>query len=540
MATAPAPVDPDAQWRIGADGLFAEAAQEDAFLREEWSSLGPRVRQIGLYGALAFLSATFTDLSVLGATGVYWSLLAARFVILGWGLWLARLGGTKQVHRVRRVATLLLGFELSIMALFLLVVLAYGGSADYHSITAQALIFAGYAYVPILRREALWVGALFTLLFSIVVWTSLHFDAKYVSIAVVLFGFANVAGWQIAVSLSRSMRLAWLDRQRLQHEATAAQEARSQAEQSEENLERLFDATPMPLVLARQADARVLRFNAAAKALIDPKDTLVGDLFTTDFYEDPAQRSLMLSRLQTEGAVQQAEVRLKTVEGQPVDVLVSMRKVRFAGENCVITGMVEISAQKSLEHQLRALAYTDPLTGLQNRRGFFAMVDRAILDAPAGGPGPCVMLIDLDHFKQINDRYGHPVGDAVLVEFAQVVLALLREGDVFARLGGEEFCILLPHARAAQALEIAERVREFVAAHPFQTSAGVVRLSLSLGIAGCDAPIHSIDAVLSMADQAMYRAKQGGRNRSEMFCNDDAALFPHQSRGHSTNKNDSQ
>ena len=518
MATAPTPADLDSSWRIGTDGLFADAAHEEAFIRAEWSSLGLRVRQIGLYGALAFLSATFTDLSVLGATEVYWSLLAARFVILGWGIGLARLGRAKHVGSVRRVATLLLGFELSIMGLFLLVVLAYGGSADYHSITALALIFAGYAYVPILRREALWAGGIFTALFAIVVWTSLHYDAKFVTIAVVLFGFANVAGWQIAVSLSRSMRLAWLDRLRLQREAAAAQDARRQAEQSEDNLERLFDATPMPLVLARQADARVLRFNAAAKTLIDPKDSLIGDLFTTDFYEDPAQRSLLLARLQADGAVQQAEVRLKTAEGQPVDVLVSMRKVRFAEDECVITGMVEISAQKSLEHQLRALAYTDPLTGLQNRRGFFALVDRAILDAPAGGPGPCVMLIDLDHFKQINDRYGHPVGDEVLVEFAQVVLALLREGDVFARLGGEEFCILLPHARAAQALEIAERVREFVAAHPFQTSAGVVRLSLSLGIAGCDAPIHSIDAVLSRADKAMYRAKQGGRNRSEMYC----------------------
>ena len=127
-------------------------------------------------------------------------------------------------------------------------------------------------------------------------------------------------------------------------------------------------------------------------------------------------------------------------------------------------------------------------------------------------------MIDLDNFKQINDRYGHPVGDEILVEFAQVVLSLLREGDVFARMGGEEFCILLAHTRASQALEVAERVREFVAAHPFQTSAGVVRLSLSLGIAGCDAPVQSIDRVLSMADQAMYRAKQGGRNRTELYC----------------------
>ncbi|MDD4885398.1 MAG: GGDEF domain-containing protein [Thiomonas sp.] len=518
MATDPLPADSETQLRIGADGLFVDAAHEEAFIRAEWETLGTRVRQIGLYGALAFLSATFTDLSVLGATGVYWALLAARFVILGWGIGLARLGRAKQVDSVRRVAALLLGFELSIMVLFLLVVLAYGGSADYHAITALALIFAGYAYVPILRREALWVGGVFTALFAIVVWTALHFDTKFVSIAVVLFGFANVAGWQIAVSLSRSMRLAWLDRRRLQTEARAAQEARRHAEQSEENLERLFDATPMPLVLARLSDSRVLRFNAAAKTLIDPGNRLSEDIFTMDFYADPAQRGQLLARLQAEGAVRQMEVRLKTVEGLPLDVLVSTRRVRFAGEDCVITGMVEISAQKALEHQLRALAYTDPLTGVQNRRGFFAAVERAIQDAPAGVGGLCVILIDLDHFKQINDRYGHPVGDEVLVEFAQIVLSLLRDGDVFARMGGEEFCVLLSQTQAAQALEIAERVREFVAAHPFQTSVGVVRLSLSLGIAGCDAPIQSIDAVLSMADQAMYRAKQGGRNRSALYC----------------------
>jgi len=512
------PGEADPSWHIGRDGLFSDRQQDEIFIRAEWGVIGHRVRQIGLYGALAFLSATFTDLSVLGPTAVYWSLLVARFGILAWGLWLARVGRAKEVPDVRRVATALLGFELSIMVLFLLVVLAYGGSADYHSITALALIFAGYAYVPVMRREAMWVGGVFTVLFAFVVWTSLHFDAKYVNIALVLFGFANVAGWQIAVSLSRGMRLAWLDRRRLEQQAQAAQQARQRAEQSEENLEHLFDASPMPLVLVRVADSRVLRYNAAAKVLFDPHDLSHGDVFTTDFYENPAQRLQLLERLQAEGTVRQAEVRLKTVGGQGVDALLSMRPLRFAGEDCIVTGMVEISAQKHLEQQLRALAHTDPLTGLQNRRGFFAMVEHALRTRPAGQPGPCIMLIDLDHFKQINDRYGHPVGDEILVEFAQVVLSLLREGDVFARMGGEEFCILLAHTRASQALEVAERVREFVAAHPFQTSAGVVRLSLSLGIAGCDAPVQSIDRVLSMADQAMYRAKQGGRNRTELYC----------------------
>ncbi|CDW93457.1 MULTISPECIES: hypothetical protein [unclassified Thiomonas] len=156
-AVAP-PGEADPSWHIGRDGLFSDRQQDEIFIRAEWGVIGHRVRQIGLYGALAFLSATFTDLSVLGPTAVYWSLLVARFGILAWGLWLARVGRAKEVPDVRRVATALLGFELSIMVLFLLVVLAYGGSADYHSITALALIFAGYAYVPVLRREAMWVG----------------------------------------------------------------------------------------------------------------------------------------------------------------------------------------------------------------------------------------------------------------------------------------------------------------------------------------------------------------------------------------------
>lgn len=516
-AMQPAVADPDSPWRIGADGLFVDPAQEEAFIRAEWGTLGQRVRQIGLFGSLAFLSATFTDLAVLGTSWVYWSLLFARFVVLGWGLRLARYGKAEEVD-VRRVATSLLGFEVSILGLFLLVVLAYGGSADYHAITALGLIFAVYAYVPVLRREALWVGGVFTALFALVVWTSLRFDTKFVTIAVVLFSFANLAGWQIAVTLSRSMRESWLDRLRLQRQAQAAQQARQAAEQSEQNLGRLFDATPMPLVLARLSDARVLRYNAAAKALFDPQGRLPEQVSTADFYVDAAQRAELLARLHAEGAVRQMELRLKTASGQPIDVLASTQRVRFAGEDCVITGMVEISAQKSLEHQLRALAYTDALTGVHNRRGFYAVAEQAIAAAAKGGPGPCVVLLDLDHFKTINDRYGHPVGDEVLIAFAQVVLALLREQDVLARLGGEEFCILLSHTRVEQALEIAERVREFVAQHPFQTSAGVVRLSLSLGIAGCATATPNIDAMLTMADQALYRAKQCGRNRTEVYC----------------------
>lgn len=163
-------------------------------------------------------------------------------------------------------------------------------------------------------------------------------------------------------------------------------------------------------------------------------------------------------------------------------------------------------AQSAIDESLR-----DPLTGAGNRRRF----DQDLTDALAGGAsggGPLSLgIIDLDHFKRVNDTHGHPAGDALLRAVVQRAHAALRPGDALYRFGGEEFCFLLADASAEEAMAVAERVRAAIAAEPFDVGAAeplVATASIGVAAAGSDGP-----ALLAAADAALYRAKESGRNR---------------------------
>lgn len=167
---------------------------------------------------------------------------------------------------------------------------------------------------------------------------------------------------------------------------------------------------------------------------------------------------------------------------------------------------------RGMMRQLEDLVATDELTGLFNRRHFLRLASRE-LDSLAPSCQHGLALIDLDHFKQINDVHGHAAGDRVLQTFAAVARACLRDGDVLARYGGEEFVLLLPNCDADRLTACCERLREaFACAEPVGVQ--VERLSLSAGmtllVAGED-----LDDALQRADQALYRAKRGGRNRCD-------------------------
>ncbi len=157
------------------------------------------------------------------------------------------------------------------------------------------------------------------------------------------------------------------------------------------------------------------------------------------------------------------------------------------------------------------LARTDPLTGIDNRRN---LIDRAKheLDIAARYRQPLsVILFDLDHFKSINDTFGHTVGDHILQRITQFASAQLRSADVIGRYGGEEFIILMPMTKPEQAFSLAERIREDVAAYSMPTPKGEVSVTLSIGIVELS-PVESVEEVFHRADEAMYAAKQAGRN----------------------------
>jgi two-component system cell cycle response regulator len=164
--------------------------------------------------------------------------------------------------------------------------------------------------------------------------------------------------------------------------------------------------------------------------------------------------------------------------------------------------------------KLEHLAATDPLTGAANRRQFIEMVDAEITRARRGGAPFSLLALDLDHFKAINDSYGHQVGDEILRGFVKKCLDAIRPYDGVARVGGEEFMVLLPQVALGVAQSIGERIREAIANGVFGGQLGEsVPLTVSIGVSQFGPDGDTIDAILRTADERLYRAKHLGRNR---------------------------
>ncbi|GAP67206.1 diguanylate cyclase [Mizugakiibacter sediminis] len=163
--------------------------------------------------------------------------------------------------------------------------------------------------------------------------------------------------------------------------------------------------------------------------------------------------------------------------------------------------------------ELRRLARVDPLTGVNNRRALAEHAARLIAAAQRDGRPFSALMVDADHFKRVNDRYGHGVGDAALCALVARMQRTLRASDLIGRTGGEEFVILLPTTGVAEAREVAERVRETVAMAPLRADGSEVALTLSIGVAVYRTGDADLDALLQRADTALYAAKHAGRNR---------------------------
>ncbi|HEY4066391.1 MAG TPA: GGDEF domain-containing protein [Burkholderiaceae bacterium] len=166
-----------------------------------------------------------------------------------------------------------------------------------------------------------------------------------------------------------------------------------------------------------------------------------------------------------------------------------------------------------LVSDLQRLSRRDGLTGLLNRRALEESMASQVQRSRGSGEAFCVLMVDADHFKQINDRFGHAVGDLALKHLARVMRAHLREIDRLARFGGEEFVVLLPGLRLGDALPLAERLRAQIAAEPLAHAQGVVRLSVSIGLAEWGGPAEEPSRLLVRVDEALYEAKRGGRDR---------------------------
>jgi diguanylate cyclase (GGDEF)-like protein len=179
----------------------------------------------------------------------------------------------------------------------------------------------------------------------------------------------------------------------------------------------------------------------------------------------------------------------------------------------------ETAARRIREAFERALFDLDPLTGVHNRRSMMAELERERQRSLRSGKALCIAICDIDHFKAVNDRHGHLVGDSVLLAIAGRLIANLRPYDSIYRFGGEEFLIALPEAAPDQAARIAERLREAVSARDVAVDADItLSVTASFGLCMID-PEASVETTIQRADQALYRAKRDGRDRVAVWWN---------------------
>jgi len=182
-------------------------------------------------------------------------------------------------------------------------------------------------------------------------------------------------------------------------------------------------------------------------------------------------------------------------------------------------------AKERSEHLYKTAALIDPLTGLPNRRAFLDALDRLVLRQAKNKRPLALLLIDFDHFKSINDRFGHSCGDRALQIFAEIVRAELRPFDYVGRIGGEEFAVALPDVGREGALLVAERIRTSLAATASLIDGHPVRSTVSIGVVVSNGLAADACMLLALADEALYRAKERGRNRvefalPELVCDD--------------------
>ncbi|WP_298136335.1 diguanylate cyclase [Acidiferrobacter sp.] len=246
------------------------------------------------------------------------------------------------------------------------------------------------------------------------------------------------------------------------------------------------------------------------------QDSEIVGLPAAAFYPNHEDRKALIEAIKAHGYVRDFPGQMRCKDGRIIDISISSTVIydengQFAGVEGIWR---DITERRALERRLERLASTDELTKLPNRRVSLDVLEKCLDTFKRTGTPTGICIVDLDHFKRINDAFGHLAGDKVLQHFAQIVQRELRKTDHFGRLGGEEFLLILHDTEAGQLEEMGRRIVQNVAGEPFPVSdKDTITITVSMGVTILKPSDEAASAVLSRADAGLYAAKRGGRNR---------------------------
>ncbi|NOZ00365.1 MAG: diguanylate cyclase [Deltaproteobacteria bacterium] len=284
----------------------------------------------------------------------------------------------------------------------------------------------------------------------------------------------------------------------------------------------IISDTVLDAILMMDENGRIAFWNPAATRIFGYSkdevlgkrlhDLLVPDKFHSKFYNG-FEQFLQTGAGTAIGKVVEMTALRKDGSEFPVELALSPLKVE--GKWWALGLVRDITERKRLEHKLKILAVTDGLTSLFNHRYCMQRLKREFDRSRRYGSPLSLLMMDIDHFKTVNDEHGHDAGDAVLQRLAGLFLNEVRKTDVVARYGGEEFVAILTETGRDHAMVLADRIRESVAASPFIVNGTHIDITISIGGATLTGAVGKPEELLKKADTALYAAKEGGRNRVE-------------------------
>lgn len=283
--------------------------------------------------------------------------------------------------------------------------------------------------------------------------------------------------------------------------------------QSQKLVRELLDSIQAGILIIEPSDHRIVDANSVAMEMFKASPQEVIGSVCHRFVCQDQQGRCPITDLGKKS--DNSEQQLRQSDGRLLPILKTVAQVNLDGRERLVESFLDISSLKKMEEELRFLSLTDELTGIANRRQFMYTASLEVKRARRYGHPISLINVDVDEFKTVNDSLGHHAGDLVLRKLTQLISQELRDSDLFGRVGGEEFAIILPETDLKAAVEVADRLRVRVQTHTFKAEGRHIACTISLGVADFDPQFDDLDSWLKRGDQALYQAKGKGRNRVE-------------------------